>query len=201
MVRSAYNQFVSEHMSHAPGKTAAEKMKHIAAKWRKMKHGTKSKGGLVYAPGSHGRSVKLGRKRGKGGDYTDWGANPDIDGEGIWSDIIKPLGKKVLKKGVDLLVQKGGPALASWAASKSPLAGKIINLALEHGGSKLADLAKSKIEGLGVRHAHKWIKEHIAANPKKTRGRKGGALSGTLGPRQKAALDAYIKRGGHLLHR
>lgn len=224
MVRSAYNQFVSEHMSSAPGKTAAEKMKAIAAKWRKMKGKGKSKGGLVYAPG-HGRGIKLGRKKGKGGDYSDWGANPDMDGEGIWDDIIKPLGKKVLKKGVDLLVEKGGPALAKLAGKKSPLAEKIINLALEHGGSKLAELAKNKIEGLGVRHAHKWIKDHIAANPKKSRGRKGkaifesqpelrrniaknltlhrasgGALSGTIGPRQQAALNAYIKSGGSILH-
>jgi len=188
-------------MPHAPGKTAAEKMKHIAAKWRKMKHGTKSKGGLVYAPGSHGRSIKLHKRKGKGGDYTDWGDKPDIDGEGIWSDIIKPLGKKALQKGVDLLIEKGGPKLAEWASSKSPLVGKIINTALEHGGKKLADLAKSKIEGLGVRHANKWLKEHMAANPKKQRGRKGGALSGLVGPRQKAALDNYIKHGGHLLHR
>lgn len=219
MVRSAYNQFVSEHMSSAPGRTAAEKMKAIAAKWRKMKGGTKSKGGLVYAPG-HGRGIKLGRKRkGAGNDFSDYGSNPDLDGEGIWSDIIKPLGKKALQKGVDLLVEKGGPALSKWAGNKSPLAGKIINLALEHGGSKLAELAKQKIEGLGVRHAHKWIKDHIAANPKKRRGgavmniedswqhptiparkRKGGALSGTIGPRQQAALNAYIKSGGSILH-
>lgn len=206
---SKYTDFVKANIRSAPGKNQKEKFQNVAKKWRMMK----GKGKGLTAPGMHsGRGIKLRRKR-KGGnadarpagygapdtrDWSDWGDKPSMDGEGVW-DTIKDVGKKVLKKGVDLALEKGGPALAKWAGSKSPAAQKLIELALEHGGKKLADLAKEKISGLGIHKTRKWLHEHMLAHPKKMKGkRSGGAISGLVSKRQQTALNEYIRRGGSM---
>ena len=54
---SAYTDFVRKHIKSAPGSSQKEKMRHVAAMWRKQKgSGTLMEGGCCKGEGARGKS-------------------------------------------------------------------------------------------------------------------------------------------------
>lgn len=76
---SLYTQFVKAHIHSAPGKSFKDKMKAVAAMWRRQK------GKGLATPGAHvgrGGAIISPYTR-RTNDWTDFGDKPAIDGEGV----------------------------------------------------------------------------------------------------------------------
>jgi hypothetical protein len=301
LIMSVYTEFVKKHIGNAPGKTQAERMRAVAAMWRRQKSGGKG----LYNAGSHGGDVdamkprktmpatfdndhvydgphrpspvknfnpdfmvdsyyathpKAKRISVRGGsvyrpgarlvrqsgmnDWSDYGDRLPINGEGFFDDLwdgikgaakiagprlidaglkrygmgsrkrkmmagdgllddLKGGAKRLIKKhapgGVDKLIGAAGNALAGAAGKKlGPQAEALIRKALDFGGAKLGKFIKGKIEGWGIRHASMHLKHIMKSGGAIPMKRQGGALSGMISAKQRAALAAHIRRGGKI---
>lgn len=196
---SAYTEFVRQHIGKVAGKTQKDKFRAVAALWRRQKgHG---KG--LSPPGvpiSHGRGMK---KRCAGtNSWSDYGGKPQLDGEGVGGSVVhalqhintpKKLAKAVFKhyapKLVDATFNKGIPHIISQIGLHHPKVASLLKTAFDYGGKSLANMIHKKIEGFGMRHAHMYLKHHMATHKPK----RGGALSGPISARQQAALAKHIR--------